>query len=188
MDELTNHIPVILLTAKSSSSNKLEGYETGADEYITKPFESKLLISRINSLIKVRQQLKVKYRGELGNILNSINENKEEDPFLCRATEIVESKLMETDFDGEKLAQEMAMSLRQLYRKMEAMTNQTVNEFIRTIQLKKGAQLLVEGKYNISEVCYLSGMSNPRYFSTLFKKHYGITPSEFIKAKDSMSL
>jgi DNA-binding response OmpR family regulator len=184
-DELTNHIPVILLTAKSSSSNIVEGLETGADDYITKPFESALLLARVSNLIKIRQQLQNKHRGDLGNMLLSITGKIEEDPFLNRATEVVEKMLME-NIDGEMLAREMAMSLRQLYRKIEATTNQTVNEFIRSVQLKKGAQLLIEGKHNISEVCYLTGMSNPRYFSTLFKKQFGMTPSEFVKSKDEL--
>jgi len=186
-DLLTNHIPIILLTAKSSVLNMLEGYATGADDYLTKPFDSKILIAKVNAIINSRKQLQEKYKGEISNILNSLVRKDKQNPFLQKATEIVEKNIVENDFDGEMLAQEMAMSLRQLYRKMEALTNQTVNEFIRNIQLKKGAELLLEGECNISEVCYLTGMSNPRYFSTLFKKQYGMTPSEFIKMKDNIN-
>ncbi len=180
-DERTSHIPVILLTAKASMEDKLEGLDTGADDFLTKPFDPQELLTRIANLITQRQKLKEKYKSRLG-----LSEAKEQevvlssdDKFLHKAESFVKENLGDPDFSVETFARQMAMSQSQLYRKLKALTDLTPNEMIRTFRLQRAAKLLTHHSGNIAEIAYEVGFNNPSYFSECFQKQFGKLPSEF---------
>ena len=180
-DERTSHIPVILLTAKQSDEARLEGYETGADDYIVKPFNSALLRIRIHNLIESRKKL----RSLFGNVtrmeLKKISVNPTDERFINRAVDCVQAHLADNHFTPDIFANEMAVSRSQLFRKIKAMTNQTVQEFIMTLRLNKAAELLLTGEYTIGEIALLCGFSDPSNFTRSFTKKFGATPSHYIK-------
>lgn len=177
-NEITSHIPVILLTAKAGIESKLEGLETGADDYLPKPFNTKELKVRMKNLIRLRRNLREKY------LQNALLENHpspiapKEDIFLRKIREIVEVHLEEEEFSVEDLSGELAMSRTQVHRKLKALTNQSASQFMRMIRLQHAQTLLKEGINNVSEVAYKVGFSSPNYFSTCFTEFYGYAPSE----------
>ncbi len=180
-DERTSHIPVILLTAKSAQENKLEGLETGADDYLTKPFDPKELTVRITNLINLRKKLYEKFSGEniisrkVGKKLSSIDEK-----FLNKSLEIVENHLPEEDFSIEEFGKEVGMSRQQLNRKIRALTGKTASLYLRSIRLLKAKSMIEEKKGNISEIAYSVGFSSPAYFSACFKEEFGYPPSNIV--------
>ena len=187
-DVRTSHIPVILLTAKDSIQDKEEGYESGADSYLTKPFSAKLLNSRIHNLLESRRKLALL-------IANRTKELKPEQPqepiklsrldeeFLARFTSIVEENVDIDKLDMSFMMDKMNMSHSTLYRKIKGLTGISGNEFIRKIRLKNSLRLLMEEGLNISEAAYASGFNDLGYFRTCFKEEYGMAPSEYIKQK-----
>jgi signal transduction histidine kinase/ligand-binding sensor domain-containing protein/DNA-binding response OmpR family regulator len=179
-DEHTSHIPVILLTAKQSEEYQIEGYETGADAYITKPFNTNILRARINNLIESRQKLRELYSKGPAFDPQLIATNSVDKAFMNKVIEIVEKNLDNIDFDIDLFAENLNMSRAQLYRKIKALTNQTVHDFITTIRLNKAALLLIKGELTISEVAYEVGYTQPNNFSRSFSKQFGQTPSEYI--------
>lgn len=182
-DERTSHIPVILLTARASMESKIEGLETGADDFITKPFEPIELQVRIRNLIEQRKRLRIRYQKEAseeGKI--SIPEMPSMDQkFIKKAKSIVTENMSEPDFSIEDFAREAAMSRVQLHRKLRALVNQSASEFLMAIRLKRAAELLKQKTGNISEIAYDVGFNNPSYFTSNFTKHYGLSPSEYLK-------
>lgn len=180
-NELTSHIPVILLTVRASDDSKVEGLEIGADDYITKPFEIRELKARIRNLIEQRRQLKIKFNRERGLMPSEITSNTIDERFLNKALSIIEANMNESAFGVEKLAKEMSISRVQLYRKIRAITGQTAAVFIRSIRLNRAAQLLKRKHDNIGQIAYEVGFSNPSYFSSAFKKQFGKYPTEFAK-------
>ena len=187
-DICTSHIPVILLTAKDSIQDKGEGYESGADSYLTKPFSAKLLNSRIHNLLESRRKLALL-------IANRTKELKPEQPqepiklsrldeeFLARFTSIVEENVDIDKLDMSFMMDKMNMSHSTLYRKIKGLTGISGNEFIRKIRLKNSLRLLMEEGLNISEAAYASGFNDLGYFRACFKEEYGMAPSEYIKQK-----
>ena len=185
-DICTSHIPVILLTAKDSIQDKEEGYESGTDSYLTKPFSAKLLNSRIHNLLESRRKLALL-------IANRTKELKPEQPqepiklsrldeeFLARFTSIVEENVDIDKLDMSFMMDKMNMSHSTLYRKIKGLTGISGNEFIRKIRLKNSLRLLMEEGLNISEAAYASGFNDLGYFRTCFKEEYGMAPSEYIK-------
>jgi signal transduction histidine kinase/ligand-binding sensor domain-containing protein/DNA-binding response OmpR family regulator len=182
----TSHIPIILLTAKSDMENRIEGLSIGADSYITKPFHPRHLTVRVNKLIELRDMLKERYSRKisLGEMHNpEIQMESPDELFLQKTIATILEKMVESEFNGDALAGEMAISRMGLHRKIKALTGQTTGEFIRNIRLKKACELLsVHGK-NISEVCYTVGFNSPSYFTTCFTEVYKMTPSEFVKSQ-----
>ncbi|WP_163397420.1 two-component regulator propeller domain-containing protein [Flavobacterium fluviatile] len=180
-DIKTSHIPLILLTSRSSLIYKLEGLETGADDYISKPFNVVEFQLRIKNLLSAITRLKTK--------LTSIESLKEDEVVLSsldeklykKALEIVEKNIGNELFDINMFSEELGVSRTVLFRKIKAWTDYTPNDFIQHIRLKKGAQLLEQGKINISEISYKLGFKNPKYFSKCFSKKYGKTPTEYAK-------
>ncbi len=185
-DIRTSHIPIILLTAKESIEAKIEGYDAGADSYITKPFSRTLLSSRVRNLLAKRKQA-----------LKSINESKEIDilekkkrlreslnkidqTFFDKINKIIEDNICGT-IDVNFLAESLAMSTSTLYRKVKTLTGLSTNEYIRKIKMQHAERLLLEGKYNISEVGYMVGMNSLPYFRQCFKSEFGMIPSEYLK-------
>ncbi len=180
----TDHIPIILLTAKSDIENRIEGLSIGADSYITKPFHPKHLKVRVTKLIELRELLKERYSRKIifGEFNNAQNESSPpEEVFLQKAISVVLEKMIDSEFSGNNLAKELNISRMGLHRKIKALTGQTTGEFIRNLRLKKAHDLLtIEGK-NISEVCYDVGFSSPSYFSTCFSVLYKMSPSEYVR-------
>ena len=177
----TKHIPVILLTAKNDAAPTIEGYQSGADAYLTKPFDFKVLESRIENLLRSREQLRVSYQSMIGLSPEKIKVDSEDEKFIKKALKIVEDNIAEASFTVEDFGAEMGMSRVSLYKKLLALTDRTPIEFIRIIRLKRAAHLLETSQLSVSEVAYQVGFNNPRYFSKYFAKEYEMLPSEYIE-------
>jgi signal transduction histidine kinase/ligand-binding sensor domain-containing protein/DNA-binding response OmpR family regulator len=175
----TSDIPVILLTAKASSESKIEGLETGADDYLTKPFDSRELFTRIKNLLEQRKRLREKYSKDPDALTKTGNLVTADKDFLQKALEIVDKNLAETSFGTEQLAKELFVSRTQLYRKMLDITGQGPGVFIRAIKLKRAAKLLMEGKLSVTQIAYEIGFSSPAQFTRAFTKQYNCVPSEY---------
>jgi ligand-binding sensor domain-containing protein/signal transduction histidine kinase/DNA-binding response OmpR family regulator len=183
-DNRTSHIPVILLTARSQIVNMLEGLETGADDYITKPFSIRILEAKVWNLMEQRQLLRERYRKEITLLPKNISISSPDEAFLTKVMAYIETNITEPALNVEDLAKEVFMSRTTLYRKIKALTNQTTIEFIRTVKLKRAAQLLESKSYNINEVAYMSGFNDIDYFRKCFKEQYHKTPTGFINSKE----
>jgi YesN/AraC family two-component response regulator len=177
-----NHIPVILLTSKADIANRMEGLERGADAFMAKPFNIQELHVLVNSLISNVLRLKGKFTGaQQQNGRLETKEIKSNDEVLMeRVMKAISMNLDDNDFGVEDLAKEVGLSRTHLQRKMKEQTGLNVAEFIRNIRLEQAARLLREQKLNVSQVAYSVGFSNLAHFSTVFKKHFGLTPTEYI--------
>jgi len=187
-DIRTSHIPVILLTAKASRESKMEGLQTGADDFITKPFDQEELLVRIKNLIDQRNKLKELFSGTSGQerIISGVNLPEEhlgelDTKFLKKAVQVVEEHLSDFDFTVEEFGQEMAVSRVQLHRKFKALTALSASELIRTIRLEHAADLLRKGSGNVTEVAYEVGFNNLSWFARCFQERYNVPPSEYIR-------
>ncbi len=176
----TKHIPVILLTAKTETEPEIEGYESGADDFISKPFDFRILESRIENLINTREQLRLSYQSMIGINPEKIEVNSQDEKFIKKALETVERYISEPTFTVEDFSRELGMSRVSLYKKMVALTNKTPIEFIRIIRLKRAADLLTTSQLSVSEVAYRVGFNSPRYFSKYFEELYNELPSDYI--------
>jgi len=180
-DERTSHIPVLFLTAKSSEEHTIEGLESGADDYVTKPFSSAVLRIRIKNLIESRILLRKKFIKEPFASLMEISPSKTDEKLFNKAYSIVEKNLNNPNFDVNDFAHEIGMSRTQLYRKIHAVSGQSVKEFIRIIRLKKAAELLLSSDSNKSEIAYTVGFNSLSYFTTSFTEYFGMNPSKYIE-------
>ena len=185
-DMRTSHIPVILLTAKDSLQDKEEGYASGADSYLTKPFSAKLLHSRINNLLETRKKIAsllalADTQPKQESAVSSLN--KLDNEFLQKITQIIEENLEMEKMDIAFIADKMCMSHSTLYRKIKGLTDMSANEFIRKVKMHKGVELLMSGQYTISEIAYMIGFSSVAYFRQCFKDEYGMSPSDYVKQK-----
>lgn len=179
----TSDIPIILLTAKASVESKLDGLGIGADDYLTKPFNSRELFVRIKNLLEQRKRIREKYSKDISPLqdLNNLNSNDKE--FIRRAYGIVAMNLDKSNFSTELLAKDMFLSRSQLHRKFSEITGQAPGEFIRTIKLKHAAKLLLEKNLSVTQIAYAIGFSSPAQFSRAFSKQYNCTPSEYSSNK-----
>lgn len=175
----TSHIPIILLTALSTDENVLEGTESGADAYITKPFSPQLLMARILQLLNQREILRQKFGKEPQEIRSAMLSNEQDSLFVKRLDSIVYSRLGEHDLSVDKVAGLLHLGRTIFYKKVRGTTGYTPNEYIRVIRLRKAAELLKEGEKNVSEVAYAVGFDNPYYFSKCFKEQFGMPPSQY---------
>ncbi len=175
----TSHIPVILLTARTALIFKIDGLETGADDYITKPFNLNLLRLRIRNLIESRQKLREKFSRNLQLHPTEVALPSLDEAFIKKVMDILEENLEDSDFSIDELAHKLLMSRMQVYRKLKALTDQTPNELIRTIRLKRAAQLLKSGQFTVAEVTYKVGFQDLKYFRERFKEEFGVNPSEY---------
>lgn len=177
----TSHIPVILLTSRTSLIYKVEGLESGADDYISKPFDITEFNLRVRNMIESNQRLKQKFTSEDILTPSDVTISSLDEELLKNALKIVEAHMDDTDFDIPAFSIELGVSRTMLFTKVKAWTTLTPNEFIQEIRLKRAAQLLEHQGLNVSEVCYKVGYRNPKYFSKLFQKKYGLTPSLYTK-------
>ena len=177
----TSHIPIILLTARASILYQTEGMETGADDYLTKPFNPTLLKLRVKNLITSRKRLREKFSQNLALEPHEIAITSPDQSLLRRAIDAVEKHMDDAEFDVSMLAKEIGISRPVLYRKLPSITDNTPNEFIRIIRLKRAAQILTKVDISISDVCYQTGFKTPKYFSKCFRDFFGILPSQYAK-------
>lgn len=175
----TSHIPIILLTALSTDENVLEGTESGADAYITKPFSPQLLMARILQLLNQREILRQKFGKVPQEIRSAMLRNEQDSLFVKRLDSIVYSRLGEQDLSVDKVAGLLHLGRTIFYKKVRGTTGYTPNEYIRVIRQRKAAELLKEGEKNVSEVAYAVGFDNPYYFSKCFKEQFGMPPSHY---------
>lgn len=175
----TSHIPIILLTALSTDENVLEGTESGADAYITKPFSPQLLMARILQLLNQREILRQKFGKVPQEIRSAMLRNEQDSLFVKRLDSIVYSRLGEQDLSVDKVAGLLHLGRTIFYKKVRGTTGYTPNEYIRVIRLRTAAELLKEGEKNVSEVAYAVGFDNPYYFSKCFKEQFGMPPSQY---------
>lgn len=180
-DFATSHIPVILLTAKTTVASRIEGIETGADDYIDKPFDTRFLLARVDNLIEQRKKLRKIFSNNFGLDVEELDLTLHDKKFLNKALSIITENIDNHDFTVESLGFELNLSRSQLFRKFKALGETTPSEIIRIERLKFAAKLLKEGEHNINEVCYSAGFTSPSYFITSFKKMFGITPKEYMK-------
>jgi signal transduction histidine kinase/ligand-binding sensor domain-containing protein/DNA-binding response OmpR family regulator len=179
-DVNTSHIPVILLTARADIESKLEGLEFGADDYVTKPFDTRELQVRSRNLLEQRRKLREKFNRDLAVQPHDVTVSSLDEQFLNKALEIVEQNLTDPKFTVDRFGKEMAMSRVHLHRKLHALTNQSSSGFIRTLRLKRAAQLLQKRRGNIAQIAYEVGFNNLSYFSKSFHKEFGVLPSEYL--------
>ena len=187
-DERTSHIPVILLTAKQTDENKTEGYKTGADAYISKPFNSELLQACIKNILDNRSMLRSKFAGQIQPAGKS-NSNPISDidkEFLQKAELIILDNLSDPDFDIERFAEHLKMNRRQVLRKLKALINQTPQEYVISVKLNKAAELLLRKDKTISEVAYIIGFTEPANFTRAFTKMFGMSPKKYISEEDKI--
>ncbi|WP_428665829.1 ATP-binding protein [Runella sp.] len=187
-DIRTNHIPVVMLTAKATLDDRLEGLKLGADDYLSKPFNREELEIRIQNLLKQRETLRQKYALKVREIdAENEKEATPDDPFLQKAREIVKAHLSNSSFDVEQFCKLMGMSRTNLHRKLKALTETSTTEFIRVIRLQRAAQLLRQRAGTVSEIAYKVGFESLPYFSKSFQEQFGISPSEWAHRVDSAS-
>lgn len=183
-DLRTSHIPIVLLTAQAVMEQKIEGIQTGADAYVTKPFNLTFLSEVVKNLLYNRQALRERYTAVLqpGNVPSGMGSLDEQ--FLRNFTEHVEAQYASANLTVESLSEQFGMSRVQLFRKTKALLGESPNDYIQQVRLKKASQLLLEGELTVAEIAYQAGYSSPGYFSTAFKGRYGCSPSEY-KEKNS---
>lgn len=186
-DMRTSHIPTILLTARSGIIYKKEGFDVGADDYITKPFNEILLLSRIQNLIATRKKIWQKIQVSKMTEPVKLSMNTVDEEFLNNLIHLIEINLSENDINAEFLTQEMGMSHSVIYRKLKQLTGQSIVEFVRDFKLKRAAELMGKFKYSVKEACFKSGFSDKRYFSTVFKKRFGKSPKQYALSQSAQS-
>ena len=180
-DNRTSHVPVIMLTARTADQHKYEGLETGADAYITKPFNFEILELRIKNLIEQRNKLRQLYQKNFDLQPTEIAITSLDDKFLRKIKQITEDNMDDPNFSVEKLSSEFGISRAHLYNKLVALTGKTPIEFIRILRIRRSAQLLEKSQLTVMEIAYKVGFNDPRYFTKHFKSEYNMTPSQYAK-------
>ncbi len=179
-DERTSHIPIILLTARAGEKAKLEGLETGADDYITKPFSPEELKARVKNLIALRQKLREKYSGQFAFDPEEEDLSSVDQAFLRKVVDEVEAHRSDSAFNPDILANAIGLSRSQLHRKLKALIDMPTMDFVKCYRLKYAKRLLEKGAGNVVEVGYQCGFNSPSYFTSSFKKLFGAPPTEFL--------
>ena len=167
------------MTAKDTENEKITGLETGAEDYITKPFEVGVLDVRIKNLIDQRKKLMERYSRIVTLQPTNIKVNRADESFLQKTMDIIEKNMENPAFDVELFTREIGISRTLLYRKVRALTDQSINDFIRSVRLKRAAQLLQSGTYNVTEAAIRAGFTNQSYFSKCFEQQFGELPSKY---------
>ena len=191
-DVATSHIPIVLLTAKTDMDSKLQSMELGVDSYITKPFSAVYLKARVDNLLARRQRLRQFYCEHLMDINNTITAEEaqveeevkttmstQDKAFIDRLTEFMEKNIDNGDLVVDNLVQEMAVSRSVFFKKLKSLTGLAPVEFIKEMRVKRAAQLIETGEFNMTQIAYMVGINDPRYFSKCFKQRFGMTPTEY---------
>jgi len=176
-DQRTRHIPVVLLTALTSEEQQLHGIETGAADYMTKPFNFEILVSKIKNLLRQQQSLKQTFTKQVAVKTTTIQIASPDEKFVQDALVIVEKNISNSDFSVEELSRALLLSRAAVYKRLFVLTGKTPIEFIRSVRLQRAVQLLEKSKLSIAEVAYETGFNSPKYFSKYFKTEYGKLPS-----------
>ncbi|SMD08727.1 Two component regulator propeller [Pedobacter africanus] len=189
--ENTSHIPVVLLTAKSSVENQIEGLKYGADYYITKPFRTDFILASIENLLRQRRKIFEQLLANRKSVLLGPGEiviTSRDEAFLKEIIAIVEERMADPGFNIDAVAEFAGMGRTTFYKKFKSLTNLAPVEFVRDMRLKRSKQLLDAGQHNISEIAYAAGFNSAKYFSTCFREAYGMSPSEYLKSQDNKSI
>lgn len=184
----TSHIPIILLTAMSSAESHLEGVESGADAYITKPFSPKLLLARAFKLIEQREKLREKFSNDPNMVRPAICTSDKDKEFADRLQMVMDQQIGNAQFTIDEFASMMGLGRTVFYRKVRGVTGYSPNEYIRIIRMKKAAELLLENRYTVAEVSYKVGINDPFYFSKCFKQQFGVAPSVYLRGKEESGI
>lgn len=185
-DKRTSFIPVILVTVLSAEEHQLQGLQTGANDYITKPFNFEVLLLKIKNLLTQEDDFKRTYQRQVQAQPSGISINLSEDDFIHKALAYIEKNIDNPELSVENLSRELLMSRVALYKKFFAITGTTPVEFIRSIRLQRAAQLLQAGQMNVAEVAFAVGFNDPKYFAKLFKRYHNVLPSEYFKTSKKM--
>ena len=172
-------MPVLFLTARDQVEDRVKGLELGADDYIAKPFSIKTLRTRVNSLIEQRIKLRERYRQKLLTDPSEIQIESENDKFIDTLVKAIEQNIDNSEFGIQELCEISRYSYQQVYRKVKALTGESINEFIRTVRLKRAAQYLAQSDTRISEIMYSVGFNSHSYFTKCFREHFGLSPKEY---------
>jgi len=183
----TSHIPFILLTAKVGFENEMKGLETGADDYISKPFHTPLLLLKVENMIESREILKQKFSKGMSFVAKEMTVTSSDEKFLQQAMDYVKNNLSNSEFSIEEMCIKLGISRVHLYRKLKALTNHSPTEFIRIIRLKQAAYLLCQNKLNISEIAYQVGFNSHQYFTNSFQKYFKMSPTEYVASQPDSS-
>ena len=184
-DKQTSHIPVILLTARSAAEPKLEAFQVGANDYVTKPFSFEMLQSRIKNLLAQQEAMRKLFQKQLEVNPTEISITSVDEQFIRQSLEEVEKNISDPEFSVEDLSRALHMSRVALYKKLLALTGKSPLDFIKTIRLKRAAQLLEKSQQTVSEIAYEVGFNNPKYFARTFRKEFGVLPSEYAAKKST---
>ena len=179
-NRVTSHIPVILLTGQTSKKTQLEGLQAGADAYIIKPFDEKILLTTINNIFTSLENIKLRFSSSTELLPAEFTKNKLDEELLSKMIKFVEDNISSPEINGDSLSRELGISKSVLYTKLKNISGQTVNEFIRTIRLKNSIKLLMEGRLNITQISFEMGFNSPSYFTKSFTKHFGLSPKEYV--------
>ncbi|MEM9687011.1 MAG: response regulator, partial [Bacteroidota bacterium] len=177
-DLKTSHIPLLMLTAKTTTNDRLEGIDAGADAYMVKPFDMRVLKSRLLQLLTSRQMLFNKYFNAVSDTTINPNTTSLDKEFIQKVLHYIHEKLSDPDLNVAVLSSQLHLSRSQFYRKIKTLTGQSANQFLRNIRLQRARQMLEKGQANVSEICYTVGFSSPSYFTKCFKTHFGVLPTE----------
>jgi len=180
-DIRTSHIPIILLTALDTVKDRISGLHSGADAYISKPFDDQLLVVQVNNLLESRKRLRESFSSNHDDWEEKFNSFDLDKKLLLKAIKVTETNMTNFDFSVEDLANNLNLSRTHLHRKLKSLTNQSATEFIRSIRLKKAVQLMKEGNHKVNEIGYTVGFNSHNYFTKSFKKQFGMSPSDFIR-------
>ncbi len=178
-DESTCHIPVILLTARIADQEQIDGLEQGADDYITKPFNADILRIKVKKLIESRKQMKTSFNKRIILEPTEINIETHEEEFLKSAMQIVEEEMANPEFSAVALAERLHMSQPTLYRRIKTMTGQNIVDFIKSIRIKRAAQLIQTNQFSMTQISEMVGFNDPSYFRRCFSKQFGVNPSQY---------
>jgi len=180
-----SHIPFILLTAKSNAEAELEGLQSGADAYITKPFKWKHVVAIVKNLLESRERLRLKFSEQPAANAEVLTTNTRDKEFMERIVAIIEQRMTDPQLSVEELSKELAMSRSNLHKKLKMLSGMGPNELIRLIRLKHAAKLLMAQQHTVAEVAYLSGFSSPSYFTKCFQQQFKVGPKEYVEKQGS---
>ena len=184
-DVRISHIPVLMLTAKTLVSDKREGYETGADDYLTKPFNENMLLIRVKSLLNSRELLKEKYLKQGITRPKDIELNSPDEAFLAKLVDAIETNIEDSEYKIDQLTKDIGMSHSSLYKKTKALTGMTVIGFVKNFKMERASQLLVQDKVSITDISFMVGYTDRSHFSQEFKKKFGVSPLVYKKNNSS---